>query len=347
MTWIKTIRLAALSLLLILSHLATAQFLEQAAEVNRIIQTQQIPAISLAYIESGAVKMELASGKKSETETVGDQTVFDAASLSKPVFAYLVMKLVDEGTLDLDTPLAQYYDYTDLKGQKNYPKVTARMILSHTSGLPNWRKNKLKFIHAPDEKYSYSGEGYVWLQRVIENLKEKSLEHLAQAYVFEPLGMNRSSYIFSEKLSNDFSISYKKDGESRPKTGPGQANAAASLQTTASDYAKFLVALLAGNGISEELQNQMFTPVKPVQAKEENPQIFWGLGVGIQQTPSGMQIFQWGDNWTFRGYFTANIEDQNALVYFTNSENGLIPVRELVGTFLSDPQPAADWLDYH
>ncbi|MFC3878644.1 serine hydrolase domain-containing protein [Algoriphagus namhaensis] len=344
---IKPLSLCTISVLLFLSYTASAQTLKQATEVNSIIQTNQIPGISLAYIEAGAMKIELATGKKSETETVGGETVFSAASLSKPVFAYLVMKLVDEGTLDLDTPLSEYYEYVDLKGQKSYPKVTAKMILSHTSGLPNWRKNKLKFIHEPGEKYSYSGEGYVWLQRVVENLKKKSLEQLAQEHVFDPFGMDRTSYIFSEKLSDDFSISFKKDGEARPKTIQGQANAAASLQTTASDYAKFLIALLNGEGIPKELQDQMFTPVKPVKEKEKNPQIFWGLGVGIQKTPAGTQIFQWGDNWTFKGYFTANIKDKNGLVYFTNSENGLIPVRELVGTYLSDPQPAADWLDYH
>jgi hypothetical protein len=90
----------------------------------------------------------------------------------------------------------------------------------------------------------------------------------------------------------------------------------------------------------------MFTPVKPTQPKEEKPMIYWGLGVGLQMTEGGPQIFQWGDNWTFRGYFTANITTKNAVVYLTNSENGLKPLGEIVGTYLDDPQPAANWLNY-
>lgn len=318
----------------------------QSEGIDEILTNQSIPGISLAAIKGGKIDFVLSSGLKNDTDVVNEETVFSAASLSKPIFAYLVMQLVDEGILDLTTPLADYYDYPDLMDEKAYEKVTAAMVLSHTSGLPNWRKKKLKFIHEPGEQYSYSGEGYVWLQRVIEHLKGKSLEDLAQSYVFQPLNMNRSSYIYLDSFEENHAISYKKNGEARAKAKLQNPNAAASLQTTAGDYSKFLTALLNGERISAELQKLMFTPVKTTQLKEADPKVYWGMGVGIQITEAGSQIFQWGDNYTFRGYFTANIQSKNAVVYLTNSANGLIPVREIVGTFMEDAQPAADWLNY-
>ncbi|MDN3205587.1 serine hydrolase domain-containing protein [Algoriphagus sediminis] len=323
-----------------------SQGLKQAVELAEIMEQNEIPGISLTYIESGEIKLETGQGKKNDTETVDQETVFSAASLSKPIFAYIVMQLVEEGTLELDRPLHEYYEYPDVANEKRHLGVTAKMILSHTSGLPNWRKKKLKFLFEPGEKYSYSGEGYVWLQRVVEHLKGKRLDEIAQEYVFGPLDMKRSGYVFRPDFEDNYSISYKKNGESREKNRIDQENAAASLQTTGGDYAKFLKALLSGDAISDETRELMFTPVKTTQPKEDDPKIFWGLGVGIQITENGPQIFQWGDNWTFRGFFTANISTKDAVVYLTNSENGLIPLREIVGTFMDDPQPAADWLNY-
>ncbi len=325
---------------------AASQGLNEVVELAEIMEENEIPGISLTYVKSGEINLETGQGKKNDSEVVDQETVFSAASLSKPIFAYIVMQLVDEGTIDLDRPLHEYYEYPDVANEKRHLGVTAKMILSHTSGLPNWRKKKLKFLFEPGEKYSYSGEGYVWLQRVVEHLKQKRLDEIAQEYVFGPLGMTRSSYVFCPEFEDNYSISYRKNGVSREKNRISQENAAASLQTTAGDYGKFLIALMSGDAISDETRELMFTPVKTTQPKEDEPKIFWGLGVGIQMTEGGPQIFQWGDNWTFRGYFTANIETKDAVIYLTNSENGLIPVREFVGEFMTDPQPAADWLNY-
>ncbi len=318
-------------------------------ELTEIMSANSIPGLTLTFIENGQLSESFALGVKSlETgESVGNQTVFSGASLSKPIFAYLVMQLMEEGVLDLNTPLVNYFDYPDVNSDKRHLEVTAKMILSHTSGLPNWRKKELKFTNNPGEKYSYSGEGYVWLQRVIEHLKSKSLEELAKSYIFEPLEMNRSSYVFLKEFEDDFSESYKSNGDVNPKNKIQKSNAAASLQTTSEDYAKFLIALISDERLSSEYLNQMFTPVAPVRKDQTTDfPIYWALGVGIQETPNGNQIFQWGDNYTFKGFFTLNIRTGNGVVYFTNSENGLAPLEDILSRYLEDPQPAAVWLNY-
>lgn len=325
-----------------------SQSLPLSDAISKILQEKQIPGISYTYLEGGKIKGSFSLGKASDqNQTINQETVFSGASLSKPIFAYLVMQLVNEGILNLDTPLSEYYTYSDIQDEPNYRLVTAKMILSHTSGLPNWRTNALKFKYDPGERFSYSGEGYVWLQHVVEHLKGKSLEELAQEYVFQPLGMTRSSYVFLEDFKDNHSLSFKKNGEQSSKNKVKTGNAAASLQTTSYDFGLFLEALLSGKRINEGLHQLMFSPVVSVEPKEgQKQELYWGLGVGIQQTSAGKQIFQWGDNYTFRGYFTANVENGNGVVYFSNSENGLKPVRELVALALSDPQPACDWMDY-
>lgn len=316
--------------------------------ISRILEEKQIPGITYTYLKDGKIKDSFALGKANDkNQSINQETVFSGASLSKPVFAYLIMQLVDEGLINLDTPLSEYYKYPDIQDEPNHTLVTAKMVLSHTSGLPNWRTKELKFKYDPGERFSYSGEGYVWLQRVVEHLKEKSLEELAQEYVFQPLGMSRTSYVFPEDFEENFSLSFNKNGKEFSKNKIKNGNAAASLQTTSYDFGLFLEALLGGKRINATLHQLMFSPVVPVEPKEgQKQELYWGLGVGIQQTSAGKQIFQWGDNFTFRGYFTANVENGNGVVYFSNSENGLKPVRELVALTLSDPQPACDWMDY-
>jgi CubicO group peptidase (beta-lactamase class C family) len=316
--------------------------------ISKIMSEKNIPGISYSWLEEGKIKGSFAIGNaNNKGQPVNQETVFSAASLSKPIFAYIVFQLVDEGILELDSPLYTYFEYPDIAHDPRYKLVTAKMVLSHTSGLPNWRKGKLQFQYEPGERFRYSGEGFVWLQKVTEYLKGKNLEELAKEYVFEPLGMERSSFVFLEEFEANHSLSFKKNGKQMGKSKVRNPNAAASLQTTAYDYALFLEALMEGKNINPDLRDLMFSPQVQVNPKDgKEYQVYWGLGVGIQETTEGRQIFQWGDNFTFRVFFTANVETGNAVVYFTNSQNGLSPVRELVGLAMPDPQPACDWLNY-
>src|SRR5215471_4940680 len=128
-------------------------------------------------------------------QPVTEETIFEAASLSKPVFAYGVLKLVDRGKLDLDIPLSRYMPQLYVEGDRRIDKITARIVLSHRTGFPNWRGagHPLEIYFTPGERFSYSGEGFVYLQKVVEAITGKPLNEYMSEAVFRPLGMASSS----------------------------------------------------------------------------------------------------------------------------------------------------------
>ena len=136
-------------------------------------------------------------------------TIFEAASLSKPVFAYLVLRLADRGEFDLDRPLSEMLEYPRLAHDERYKRITGRIVLSHGTGLPNWGGEKLTLQFDPGTAYGYSGEGFVFLQKAIERVTGRSLEELARREVFQPLGMTRSSFVWQERFAGN--AAYAKD----------------------------------------------------------------------------------------------------------------------------------------
>jgi CubicO group peptidase (beta-lactamase class C family) len=329
-------------------------------DIPLLMKKADIPGMSIALIKKGKLIWNGVYGvvNADSRKPVTSETVFEAASLSKPVFAYGVLKLVDEGRLSLDTPLNRYlgnnYDVVD---DPRINLITARHVLSHTSGFPNWRDNdgsKTLLIHfAPGSKFSYSGEGMVYLSRVVEKITGMSLEDYMQKSVLQPLGMNSSSYIWQENY--DSLKAYRHDligkpsGRWQPEEGHTgsvmeRGNAAASLSTNAVDYAKFLIALLKGTGLKKSTWKQMFIP--QIRVDEKYPQIAWGLGVGLENMQEGEYIWHWGDNGDVKAYFTAFLPGKDAVVYFANSANGLSITREILADAIGGHHPALDHLNY-
>lgn len=322
---------------------AQFQHLDQA--LPRLMGSADVPGLTIAVIENGRVAYGNAFGIRSQDSglPVDDRTVFAAASLSKPLFAFAVMQLVEEGKFDLDRPLAEYLDYEDLRHDPRYRSITARMVLSHTAGLPNWRSGRLDLLTAPGQKFSYSGEGFVFLQKTIERITGQSLEAFMQQRVFKPLGMESSSYVWQSSFEGNFAVPHTGLGTTDRKYKPQEANAAHSLQTTAPDYAKFLIAMLNGIGIRKSSLDLMATE----QVKlPDNQQIGWGLGWGIQETGDGKALWHWGDNGTFKCFAIAFPAQKSGLVFFTNSQNGLSFVEALLKESLGAQCPACQWMDY-
>ncbi len=147
--------------------------------IPQLMKDGDVPGLSIALARGGELVWHKGFGVKNTktNEPVTDGTVFEAASLSKPVFAYAVLKLVDAGKFDLDKPLNQYlpgnYDVGD---DSRLGLITARHVLSHTPGFPNWRPRggALKIHFTPGDRFSYSGEGFVYLSKVIEHVTERS-----------------------------------------------------------------------------------------------------------------------------------------------------------------------------
>jgi CubicO group peptidase (beta-lactamase class C family) len=326
-----------------------------------LMKEGDVPGLAVALVRNGELAWQRGFGVKSvkTNEPVGDDTVFEAASLSKPVFAYAVLKLVDAGKLDLDKPLNQYlpgnYDVGD---DPRLGQITARRVLSHTTGFPNWRNGALKIHFTPGERFSYSGEGFVYLSKVVEHVTGEKFNDFMKRTVFEPLGMTNSSYVWQESYDALKVFSHNTRGEavSQKKLPPGAANAAASLHTTARDYGRFVAAMLKGVGLKPETRRSMLTPQS--QAREggattiNRPQakpfseVFWGLGWGLQTTRDGLSFFHWGDNGDNKAYVVAFDKEKMGVVVFANSVYGLSIVREVVAEAVGGGQPALAWLRY-
>ena len=336
-----------LHLILILLIPASLFSQPQPQDIQRLMDKARIPGLSLAYIKNGKIAQLYTLGVRSADTRipVDSTTVFSAASLSKCVFAYGVMQLADAGKLDLDKPLYNYYDYTDLKHDERYKQITARQVLSHTSGLPNWRQSDtLNFQYNPGERFRYSGEGFVLLGKVVEKITGQPLEDFMQQTVFKPLGMAHSSYIWQKTFESDCAVPHSDIMQTNTSWRPREPNTASSLQTTAADYAKFEMALLNKRGLKAATFQQMFTPQPKSQMVQDNKALYWGLGLGYELSDYGPAFWQWGDNGTFKAFLIGYPGKKEGLVYFANSYNGLAIADDLLQLFFNSKQPALEWL---
>ncbi len=266
-------------------------------------------------------------------------TAFEAGSLTKPLFAYAVLKLVEAGALDLDRPLAAYLPqpYGDAPC---LARITARHALSHTSGLPNWRApTGLACAFAPGTGFSYSGEGYLYLQTVVERITGRPLHEFLARALFAPLGIRDSEMMLEEWSAR------------RPELPAGRrAYAAASLKTTALDYARFLSAMWRDqdntpSALKPESLTAMLTPQITVG---EQAGLAWGLGWGLADLADGTSSFwQWGGWWDVtRNFALGSPARQEAVVILTNDLAGLALCAEIAGLALAGAAdyPAFRWL---
>lgn len=177
------------------------------ADLPRLMQALRVPAIGMAVVERGEVVWSRNLGvTNAQTHApVADDTLFEDASLSKPVFAYLVLQLADQGVIDLDAPLVRYRRMDYLADHPWVGLVTARDVLRHSTGLPNWRQDpaheKLVPAVKPGTRIDYSGEAIFWLQLAVETLTGESLDESMQRLLFGPAGMRDSSYTWSADLA--------------------------------------------------------------------------------------------------------------------------------------------------
>jgi CubicO group peptidase (beta-lactamase class C family) len=297
--------------------------------LSSLAQRHHVCSVAVAVVKNFQLDaMEAASGCL-PAATPNQDSVFQAASLSKPVFAYAVLKLVEQGKLALDAPVVTYlpqgyrHQFDPLKAQPSelvtdprLQAITVRMVLNHTSGLPNWASGPLTFDSAPGTKWNYSGEGYVLLQRAVEEVTGEPLDRFMRAQVFEPLAMHHSGYVWNEGLAQSLLSGTKANGAPRATMDLKKPNAAFSLYATAADYGQFLVKVLGDEAVITQLT------AAPV-AVDPSLGISWGLGWGIERIRDDAYIWQWGNNTGYRAFVIASVRTGDGFVMLTNSENGL------------------------
>lgn len=349
---------AFLTLLLLLPSLAGLA--QRAAELTALLERHQVPGMQVIYTKGSTVAAyNVGVREANTTQPVTANTVFEAASLGKEMLAYVALRLHDRNLLDLDKPLLQYYAYPRLQGQSRAARITARMVLAHTAGLPNWaekptapswKNSALQVIYAPDSCWNYSGEGYAFLQKTLEHLTGKSWEALATEEIFTPLRLKNSSFRWREPFAAMASAGHDGAGKPTPIDHFAEPNAGFSLYATAADYNRFLQAFRTGKGLRPATARLLLTPATAANrcgqpATAADPYIAWASGVGLATTSQGLAQWQWGDNGNFKGFFMTLPGKQESLLIFTNSANGPKLVDEVTRLFFGPGQYwAMQWL---
>jgi CubicO group peptidase (beta-lactamase class C family) len=330
--------------------------------IPRLLQEGTVPGLSIALIRDGKLAWQHGFGlANADTKApVTNDSVFEAASLSKPVFAYGVLKLIDAGQLDLDRPLVTYlpgrYDVGD---DPRFDRLTARHVLSHTSGFPNWRsgarEGPLPMFFSPGERFSYSGEGFVYLGKVVEHITGESLDQYMKRAVFDPLGMTSSSYVWQDRYETLKVSNHNAFGIVTPSGRPKTPNMAASLQTTSGDYARFVVAILNGVGLKKRTAKAMLSTQSRVDEAGPNtvqraptgrvvPGLSWGLGWALEDGPDGPAFWHWGDNGNNKAFVYVREKSRTGVAIFADGSNGLSIVPEIVKAAVGGEHPAFAWL---
>jgi CubicO group peptidase (beta-lactamase class C family) len=335
---------------------ATIRQLER--DVPELMKKDGVPGLAIAVIQGGKTTWVHGFGTKEAktSQPVTGETVFEAASLSKPVFAYGVLKLVEQGNLGLDVPLTTYLPKPYVAGDERLVKITARIVLSHRTGFPNWRGNdgSLPIYFTPGERFSYSGEGYIYLQRVVEQITGKPLNEYMTEVVFKPLGMTSSSYVWRPDFDALTATGHDSDGKPAELWKPREAGAASTLNTTAKDYALFVEAVLNGRGLKPTTLHEMETPQIALdpecrictkrEPKQLSKNLFWGLGWGIQRKDGSDALWHWGDNGAFKCFVMADPKAKSGVVMFANSENGLEIAKPVIEEAMGRKSLAFEWL---
>ncbi len=287
---------------------------------------------------------------------IGEQSIFQAASLSKPLFAYIVMRMVDRGEIDLDTPIADYTDIDRFDDQEMARRLTPRIVLSHQTGLPNWATgpssdewptSRIVFKYPVDSCYAYSGEGYAFLQRAVEAIQGEPLDAIARREVFEPFDMPTTSYAWLPAYDSLALPGYNRDGENRGQGRHPRANCAYTLRTNAIEYSHFLQrGLLAGEGLSEASHKAMFEQQVHAQRYADEPRacdssVFWCLGFGAVNED---YYWHWGDNGNFKALWLLHPATNDGFVYFSNRATGHDLLDPFLKQLTGDDLPLNDWI---
>lgn len=349
------------------------------AKVEYLMKVANVSGLALAVFNDNKPVFNKTFGLANVTKNIPfkKSSVMYGASFAKMVFGYIAMQYVQEKVIDLDKPLVQYLDkplpeikingfrrgYHDLKDDKRYEKITARMCLTHTTGFPNWRwfeaDKKLKIKFEPGSRYSYSGEGLYLLQFVIEQITGKDYETISQEKVFKPLGMTNTSQVWQSRFDYNICYGYNAKGEPYELMKWKEASAGGSMSTTFEDFTKFYEAFINSKGLSKAAFKQMtsqqiriksrsqFGPLANIDSTDnDNIDLGYGFGVGTFTTPFGRAFFKEGHDEGWGHYSVAFPDKKIAIVIMTNNDNGESVFKELLAYSISDTFTPWKWENY-
>ncbi|WP_428740451.1 serine hydrolase domain-containing protein [Tenacibaculum sp.] len=355
------------------------------SSIKTLVDTANVTGLTVTIFNQDTVTYQKAFGYSNLTQkdSLSINHVFYGASLSKAVFGYLVTQLANEGIIDLDKPLQEYFDvpipelqfekewrgFKNLTNDERYKKITARMCLSHTTGFPNWRwlsrtgkftpEGDILFFFDPGTEYSYSGEGMMLLQYAIEHITGKGLEQLARERVFNPIGMDMSSYLWQQRFENNFCYGHTTKQNVIDKDKADETAAAGSMSTTPVDYSKFLTKIFDLYTNNSSVTQLMFSPNIRINSKKQfgplllektnandSINLNYGLGWGILKSPYGYGYFKEGHGEGFQHYSILFPEKHIGILLMSNSDNAESIFKEVLKIGIGDIYTPWYWEDY-
>lgn len=314
-----------------------------------------VPGLAVAYIRDGAVEWTRTYGEQAKGVPATDRTLYNVASLTKPLFAEVILRLAADGRLSLDEPLSSHWIDPDLAADRRHEILTPRLALSHRTGLPNWRSHTdgvLGFQSEPGATFGYSGEGYEYLLKFAENKLGEPFESLAREYVFAPLAMTSTAFTRQPWFRGRVAQPAGPEGSYGPPSYQTEPSAADDLYTTIGDYASFLASVMNRDRLPVRYakQRDSLHVVDPgaVAACEEfvgrcPDRGGMGLGWSVLEYPDGPVLWHTGSDAGERAmvfYFPRRGE---GAVLLTNGANGF-EVISRVGILLFGETGFADYL---
>lgn len=340
------------------------------AEARRLMARENVQGLALAVIEAGQITHVAAYGRRNVERDLPltTDTIMYGASLTKAAFAYMVLQLVDEGRLGLDTsvadllprPLPEYEDGADLAGDERWRDLTPRILLNHTSGFANFRwlepDQRLRFHHAPGLRYGYSGEGFWILQLVLEQGLGLDVGKEMHSRVFDRFGMTHTSMSWRPDFATNLADGYGLDGSMEPHDERSGASAAGSMDTTIADQARMWAGIMRGDGISDASRAELVRGHVPIQSRHQFPTLATetdpknneitlaaGLGLVTFQDTSGPAWFKGGHNDTTGNMVIGLENEKRCVVMLANDVRAERIYPELARVILGDTRMPWTW----
>jgi CubicO group peptidase (beta-lactamase class C family) len=342
------------------------------AEVSRIMTRTHGKVV---YVQAYGIR-------NAKRDPLTKDTVMYGASLTKTVFAYTVMQLVDQGKLNLDTPLKddldqplpsygpdpvfpdKYGPYKDLAGDSRWEKITPRMCLTHSTGFSNFwfiePDQKLHIHFEPGTRFSYSGEGFILLQFVIEHGRKAQglgldVGDLTKA-TFDRLGMTRTSLVWHNGLDTNVADGWNDQGQPQPHDKRSKVRVAGSMNTTISDLSKFAAALVRGDGLSAASRAEMTKPrlhiatsslfplfLPDLPPAEQRKDLYSGLGLTLFDGPQGHGFYKGGHDGQTANTMVCIEAGQRCVLLLSNDVRSEAGYPALVRFILGDTGVPYDW----
>lgn len=290
------------------------------------LKEHNVPAASVALIKEGAISYFRTFGQQDPERPASDSTLFLSASIAKPMTAEIFLRLASQGKVDLDEPMAEYWLDPDLESDDRVYKLTPRHALTHETGFKNWRyqtEGKLRFERDPGTQMGYSGEGLLYLVRFLEKKLNKPFNQIAQEVLFDPLAMKNASFVKQDWYQGRLAWPKSPEDEWREPRVRDEAIGAGGLHTTSEDYARFIISIMSGDGVSNDLRNEQFTIARNqyaecIRSAGDSTQCPEKLGFGL-----GWYLYDFEDE-RIVGHTGANNGERTLAVFSPENKSGLV-----------------------